>query len=114
MKRAKLLLIGCVIATTVLITACPPRKSIADINRDPARWANREVSIAGTVTHSYGALGTGIYEVDDGTGKMWVLSERYGVPSDGARVAVTGTIVPTVTFAGKSYATVLRETERRK
>ena len=65
------------------------------------------------MSRSYGLLGNGVYELDDGTGKIWVLSERYGVPSDGARVGVVGVVVPTLTFGGKSYATGIRETQRR-
>jgi hypothetical protein len=42
------------------------------------------------------------------------LSEHYGVPSNGAQVAVTGRLIQGVTFAGRNYATVLRETQRRK
>jgi hypothetical protein len=36
-------------------------------------------------------MGNGVYQVDDGTGKLWVVSEK-GVPREGARVAVKGTI----------------------
>jgi hypothetical protein len=36
-------------------------------------------------------LGRGAYEVDDGTGKLWIVSEK-GVPREGARIAVKGTI----------------------
>ena len=54
-----------------------------------------------------------VYEVDDGSGRMWVFSERYGVPSNGTRVAVTGRIEQGFSFGGRSFSTVLRETERR-
>jgi hypothetical protein len=58
-------------------------------------------------------LGNGVYEVNDGTGSIWILSQGYGVPSDGAKVGVTGTVIPTVEFAGKNYATGIRETRHR-
>jgi hypothetical protein len=95
------------------LVACPQRTTIAKINSDPARFAGKEVSIAGTVSGSFGALGTGVFEVDDGTGRMWVYSQNYGVPGNGARVAVTGTITQGFTFGGRSFAVILRETERR-
>ena len=94
------------------ILGCPQRKSIAEVQRDPAHYMNNDVTIAGTVTRSFGALGTGVYEIDDGTGKIWVFAESTGVPSKGARVASTGRITPTISFAGQSYATVLRERVR--
>jgi hypothetical protein len=65
------------------------------------------------VTQSIGFLGRGIYQVDDGTGKLWVLSETHGVPSKGAMVGVKGRVIPTVTFMGINYATVMRESDRR-
>lgn len=107
--------IAAVFAFSMLVISllgCPQQKSISDIMRDPARYSNHDVAVVGRVTHSYGALGTGIYEIDDGTGKIWVFAENTGVPSDGTRVASVGRIQPTLTFAGKSFATVLRERER--
>ncbi|MBI3950665.1 MAG: OB-fold nucleic acid binding domain-containing protein [Acidobacteria bacterium] len=112
-KRARVVLSTCVIFLAITLTGCPPRKSIADIMRDPSRYVNEEVTIAGRVTRSFGALGRGIFEVDDGTGRMWVLSEQYGVPGQGAKVAVTGRVIQGITFAGQNFATVLRETRRR-
>lgn len=96
------------------VMGCPRQRSISDILRDPAYYSNREVAVVGTVTHSYGALGTGVYEIDDGTGKLWVFAESTGVPSDGTRVGTVGRIQPTLTFAGKSFATVLKERQRKR
>lgn len=102
------------LAAVALLAGCPQRKSISDIMKDPSYYQNREVTVAGTVTRSFGAMGTGVYEVDDGTGKMWVFAERTGVPSQGAQVASIGKVMPTFSFAGQSYATVLRERERKR
>ena len=35
------------------------------------------------------------------------------VPGKGAKVTVTGNVVDTISFAGKSFATALRQTRRR-
>ncbi len=102
------------IALVLCLAACPPHKSISDVLRDPARYSTKEIAVAGTVTASWGALGTGMYEVDDGTGRIWVLSNGYGVPSKGTRIGVAGTVQPTLSIGGRSFATVLRETRRRK
>jgi hypothetical protein len=98
----------------LLIAGCPTQASIGDIQKDPSRYYNKEVTISGTVVNSFGALGSGAYEMDDGTGRMWVVSENYGVPNKGANFHVAGTVVDTVSFAGRSFATALRETQRRK
>ena len=89
------------------------RQQISQINSDPGRFMNKEVIVAGKVTQSIGAFGRGIYQVDDGTGALWVFASSRGVPSRGASVGVKGHIKPTVTFLGINYATVLLESDRR-
>ena len=108
LSLALLLILG-----TLLLAACPTRTSIGKITRDPGRYAGREVAIGGRVSNSFGALGTGVYQVDDGTGQIWVYSQRYGVPGDGAKVGIKGTVSQGFSFGGRSFAVVLRETERR-
>ena len=98
---------------TLLLAGCPQRTTIANINRDPGRYSNKEVTIAGQVVSSFGALGSGVFEVDDGTGRMWVYSQSYGVPGNGSRVGVTGRIGQGFNFGGRSFATILKETKRR-
>jgi hypothetical protein len=96
---------------TLLFTACPERQSINKILADPDRYHNKEVGIAGTVTDSYGALGTGAYELDDGTGKIWVVTRR-GVPSRGAKIGAKGHVYTGFNLSGKNFGTVLEETGR--
>lgn len=102
-----------IVSASLILAACPTRTSIERINRDPGRYYNREVAIAGHVTNSFGAFGKGVFEVDDGSGRMWVYSDRYGVPSTGARVGVRGHIEQGFSFGGRSFSTILRESERR-
>jgi len=95
-----------------LLIACE-RTKIGDITADPGRYMKKDVNVAGEVTQSIGILGRGIYQLDDGTGKLWILVNGRGVPSKGARVGAKGHISPTVTFLGINYATVMQETNRR-
>ena len=108
-RKASLLISPLLLA--LVLAACGT--TIADINHDPARYAGKEITISGRVTSSVGIFQQGAFEVDDGTGKMWVLSERFGVPAQDASVKVTGTVQPGATLAGASYGTVLRETRPR-
>ena len=101
------------LALTAVLAGCE-RTKISDINQDPARYANKHVTIAGEVTSAFGALNQGAFEVNDGTGRLWVVSSGFGVPSQGARVAVTGRIQSGVTVGGRSFANVLRETKPRE
>src|SRR5215813_13541532 len=89
------------------------QKSISEINADPGRFMHKEVMVAGRVTQAVGAFGHGIYQVDDGTGAIWVYASTRGVPSKGATVGVKGQVMPTITFLGLNYATVIQETDRR-
>ena len=80
-----------VLAGMVLFLPGCEQKTINHILVDPHRYANQEVGVVGKVVRSYSVLGHGAYEVDDGTGTLWVVSNN-GVPREGARVGVKGTI----------------------
>src|SRR5262252_8046671 len=112
MNRKRLFYLAAFVVMALVLSACE-RMKISEINADPGRFTNKEVAIAGKVTQSIGALGKGIYQVDDGTGTLWVLANVRGVPSKGARVGVKGYVKPTITFLGVNYATVMEETDRR-
>ena len=112
-SRIRILSILLLIAGTLILAACPTHTSIERINRDPGRYVGKEVVIAGHVTTSFGLLGSGVFEVDDGSGRMWVYSQSYGVPGNGAKVAVRGRLEQGFSFGGRNFATILKETERR-
>jgi hypothetical protein len=95
----------------VLLVSCN-REKISAINADPGSFHNKEVQIAGEVTQSIGALGKGVYQINDGTGSLWVYSDKLGVPSRGAKVGVKGMVLPSFTFLGTNYATVVKEVDR--
>jgi hypothetical protein len=99
--------------STVFLLGCPTRAKIADINRDPGKYQGKEISVAGKVSDAFGALGTGVFQVDDGTGRLWVFSQNYGVPGSGAKVAVTGRLEQGFSFGGRSFALALRQTQAR-
>lgn len=80
-----------VLAGMVLFLPGCEQKTIKHIMGDPHRYASHEVAVVGKVVRSYSVLGNGAYEVDDGTGTLWVVA-KSGVPREGARVGVKGTI----------------------
>jgi hypothetical protein len=97
----------------LFFTACPSRTNIGKINAEPQRYFDKEVGVAGTVVDSYGVpFVGGAYEIDDGTGKIWVLSEQ-STPSKGSQVGVKGRVVSGPVFKGRTFGTALRESERR-
>ncbi|MCL4401603.1 MAG: hypothetical protein M1436_02915, partial [Acidobacteria bacterium] len=91
----------------LLLTACGSVR-IGRITQDPTRFRNRTVHVSGTVVTSFGALGTGGYQIQDGTGSIYVLSST-GVPSKGSRVTVHGTVINGATVFGRSIGTAIRE-----
>jgi hypothetical protein len=113
MKSSKLLLAFLIAFSLACLVGCPNRTSIADINKDPGRYAGKDVTIGGRVSNSFGALSNGVYQIDDGTGSMWVFSQSYGVPSNGANVAVTGNIQQGFSFGGRSFAVIMKQTKAR-
>ena len=100
-------------------TACPERRSIADIEHNPGRYQDKEVVIAGRVTDSYGLgipgtrIGGGAYKIDDGTGSMWVLVTDGNVPARGAEVGVKGRVGSGVNWKGRNYGLGLYEEQRK-
>src|SRR5438445_12632501 len=111
MRIKKIFYFSVTLLIGVLLVACE-RTKISEINADPGRYMNKEVAVVGRVTQSIGALGKGVYQVDDGTGRLWVMTNSRGVPSKGAKVGVKGYVKPTITFLGVNYATVMAETDR--
>ena len=95
----------------LLLTGCGSVK-IARINADPSRYRNQTVHVTGTVTNSVGLLGTGGYQIEDDTGKIYVIS-RSGIPSRGSRVQVTGTVMPGVQVLGQAVGVTIRERSHR-
>jgi hypothetical protein len=111
LRRRKIFLSLAIIGV-LFLTACPNRETISKINADPGRYMNKEVTVVGTVTDSYGLLNMGAYEIDDGTGKLLVVTRR-ALPSRGAKVGATGRIYTGANYGGRSYGTVLEESDRR-
>jgi hypothetical protein len=93
--------------SVVALSGCATT-SINRILADPHRYRSREVRVEGTVTNVIGALNTGIYQVEDGTGKIFVVSGR-GIPAKGTRVRVSGNVTQGVNIMGKSFGTTIQE-----
>jgi hypothetical protein len=98
--------------SSLLLTACGATR-ISKINTDPTRYQNRNVTVEGTVLNSFGALGAGGYQVQDETGKIFVISTRSGVPGKGSRVRVSGRVQSGATIMGKTFGNAIREDSHR-
>ena len=117
-KLTKPFLIALALASALLLAGCPERTTIADIERNPGKYQNKEVDIAGRVTDSYGVnvpgtpIRGGAYKVEDGTGSIWVVTEE-AVPSKGAEIGVQGVIGSGVNWKGRNYGLGMYEKDRK-
>jgi hypothetical protein len=109
----------CLTSVAILTAACPDRVSIADIQANPGKYADKDVVIAGTVRDSYGinVPGTpirgGVYKIDDGTGSIWVVTED-AVPLNGVQLGIKGRIGSGVSYRGRNYGLGMYEKDRRR
>ena len=110
--RVRLALAAALALAMLCLVGCPTHESIADINRDPGRFAGKEITINGQASDSFGGMGTGVFQVDDGTGRIWVLSQ-FGIPGNGSKVAVTGRVEQGISVGGRNFGVILRQTQAR-
>jgi hypothetical protein len=99
---ALLLLAGCALTSH-------PR--IADLKYNAGRYQNRNVTVEGVVTTSWGVpmVPFRLYKIDDGTGVVTVISQDGRVPNRGARVRVRGRVEDVATFGGQAVGLHIRE-----
>ena len=109
---SKAFFLSAILAGALALTACPSKTTISKINQDPGRYRNKQIGLIGTVTNSYGVLGQGVYELDDGTGRIWVATTR-GVPARGSRVGVSGRVYTGIQYDGRNYGLGLKEDNRQ-
>lgn len=106
--------VSVLIAATAFVAACSHRVSIESINHDPAQFRDREITVAGRVANSFETSGKSAFELDDGSGRLWVFRDNPNLPAHNASLTVTGSIEHGFPFAGRNFVIVLRETGQHK
>ena len=109
MNRASLLVAAVLLA--VFTAACASGASVGQLKTNPGRYVDKDVTVHGTVTSSWGIplVPLKMYQVSDGTGEILVVSDGNRVPSKGARVRVTGKVSEFALLGGRSIGLHLRE-----
>lgn len=105
------------VAALAVLAGCNDKRTmISSILQQPDRYVNKEVAVAGDVTQSYAVnllvTELGAYQVDDGSGKIWVVT-RTGVPAQGVKVGLKGTVGSGIKIGREVFGTVIQEKERR-
>jgi hypothetical protein len=109
-------LLTAVALMAVLAAGCAARGvRIAELKNDLDRYEDKTVSVTGVVTSSFGLpfVPFQIYNLDDGTGEIMVLSRSDRAPQKGARLEVKGKVNEFATFGGRSIGLHIQETDRR-
>jgi hypothetical protein len=94
--------------TVMGLGACAPTVRIRDLLDRPQDYDGRTVQVQGTVTRSAGLFGTGAYEMDDGTGTIFVVAQGSGVPREGARTKAKGRFESVFSLAGRTIAAIVQ------
>src|SRR5439155_12421943 len=107
------LLFASLVLIAALLAGCKasdlPVTSIKTLLDDPSRFDKHTVRIVGDVTRSLGVMGYGAYEVDDGTGKIPVVTKENGAPRTGARVGVEGEFRAAFTMTTTTAAAIVEK-----
>lgn len=90
------------------LNACAGTIRIRDLLDRPQEYQGKTVRVQGTVTQSAGVLGTGAYEIDDGTGKIYVIARGQGVPRQGAKTKAQGRFESVFSFLGRTAAAIVQ------
>lgn len=95
------------IAALLLVAGCGGTK-VADIQNGLDKFKDQQTTLSGTVTETLALpfVHKGAYQLDDGTGKIWVIPDG-DVPARGDKVKVTGTVRVGVEIAGRRFGSVL-------
>jgi hypothetical protein len=100
----------------VVVAGCAARGvRVAELKDQPTKYAAKSVSVTGVVTSSWGVplLPVQVYNVDDGSGEITVVSQSGRVPARGTRVRVKGKVSEFAVFGGRSIGLHLREEDRK-
>lgn len=109
-------LVAVLLAATVLVAGCAARNvRIAELKDRPDRYEDRRIRIVGVVTKSFGIplVPFQLYNVDDGSGEISVVSQSGRTPTSGSRVEVTGRLSEVAVLGGRSIGLHMREENRK-
>lgn len=117
MSKHRYMILGAVTVVCIMVVVgCGSNiVKISSILNDPDKYMSRTVEIAGIVGKTYDIdlviTEAGAYQVDDGTGKIWVTT-KTGTPAVGDKVWVKGKVGGGLKIAGENFGTMINETER--
>ena len=82
---------------------------IATVEQNPSRYT--DVYVRGRVVNQIGVFGQGVYEIQDHSGSLWVLTDK-GLPAMNSTITVRGKVQEGILLAGRRFGVSLVEVER--
>jgi hypothetical protein len=104
------------IATVLLMSGCAARQvRIAELKDQPTKYDKKTVRVTGQVTSSFGIplVPFQVYNVEDGSGEISVISTSSRTPAKGTRVEVQGKLGEVIVLGGRSIGLHIREEDRK-
>ena len=94
----------------ILVSGCAFRVRVSEIKRRPEKYENKQVSVSGKVMETVGIpfVQKGVYQIDDGSGRIWVVSQKRR-PSRGDKVSVKGEVKTGFSISGHSFGIAIVE-----
>ena len=112
MRKTTLLVIWAVLIG-ILAAGCGTKR-ISEILAHPEHFRDEDVAIQGMVVSSFSIAGIGAaYQVDDGTGRLWVFTRNRPAPPEHVHIYVGGRIETAVTLGQRTLGIAMHEKGRR-
>ncbi len=112
MKKLSIILAMVALLAILLCTAGCATK-ISDIQANPAQYEGKEITISGTVSEVIwvGILSSGAYQIDDGSGTIWVVT-KVSPPEKGKKASAKGIVSSGFKIGDRILGVVINETGR--
>jgi hypothetical protein len=88
---------------------------ISELNADPGKYNDREVTVKGKVTQVFAIpiFAQGVVKIDDGSGDLWVKPYNR-VPAEGQEITVKGKVKIGLTLANRDFGVIVVESDPGK
>jgi len=109
-------ILAVILASGLVVAGCAARQvRIAELKDQPTRYNDQTIRVTGMVTNSFGIplVPFQIYNVDDGSGEIAVVSRSGRAPARGTRVEVKGKVSEVAVLGGRSIGLHITEEDRR-
>lgn len=100
------------IASTALLAGCNkdlPLTQVKTLLDDPGQYDKKLVHVAGESSGGMSIMGYGAYMLDDGTGRITIVTKQNGAPRDGAKVGVEGEFRAAFTLGLRTGAMIIEK-----